>query len=101
VSIGLLTTSSLPAGDYFIEWYLETAISSNNNVTQIVIELDSVEIGGTDQTTRTSANFAPTSGYAIRTLGAGLHTIDALIAPDATGRTSFVQRIRTRIYRIR
>jgi hypothetical protein len=101
VSVGLLTTGSLAAGDYYIEWYIESAISSNNNVTQIVVSLDTVEIGGTDQTTRTSANFAPTSGFAIRTLGAGIHTIDVRGAPDATNRTSFFQVVRTRIYRIR
>ncbi len=101
VGVGLLTTSSLPAGDYYIEWYIESAISSNNNVTQIVIELDTIEIGGTDQTTRTSANFAPTSGFAARTLGSGIHTVEVLGAPDATNRTSFFQVVRTRIYRIR
>jgi hypothetical protein len=101
VSVGLLTTSSLAGGDYYIEWYIESAISSNNNVTQLFIELDSVKIGNTDQTTRTSANFAPTSGFAIRTLGPGIHTVDVLGAPDATNRTSFFTTVRTRIYRIR
>lgn len=101
VSVGLLTTGNITAGDYYIEWYIESAISSNNNVTQILINLDGGEIGGTDQTTRTSANFAPTSGFAIRTLGAGIHTIDVLGAPDAVNRTSFFQVVRTRIYRIR
>jgi hypothetical protein len=101
VSVGLLTTSSLAGGDYYIEWYIESAISSNNNVTQIFIELDSVQIGNTDQTTRTSANFAPTSGFAIRTLGSGIHTLDVLGAPDATNRTSFFTTVRLRIYRIR
>lgn len=99
-SVGLLTTPSVSAGNYYIEWYMETAISSNNNVTQLVVELDGVEIGATDQTTRTSANFAPTSGFAVRTLTAGVHTVEIFGAPDAVGRTAFFQVIRSRIFRI-
>ena len=98
--VATFITSVLPAGDYYVEWYIESAISSNNNVTQMQIELDAVNIAMTEQNTRTSTSFFPTSGFAMRTLTNAAHTVQVLAAPDQIGRTSFIQRIRLRVHRI-
>ena len=98
--VATFITAVIPAGDYYVEWYIESAISSNNNVTQMQIELDAVNIASTEQNTRTSTSFFPTSGFAMRTLNNASHTMQVLAAPDQIGRTSFIQRIRLRLHRI-
>lgn len=95
-----LTTASLPAGDYYIEWYCEQAsVSSTESVVRVQVD-DTDTVSEIAIRSQSSTVFEPDSGWARRTLTAAVHDIDLDFRSGGAGKTSSVRRVRIRIYRV-
>ena len=104
-----LTTSNLPAGTYKIEWNYEWSHNAGADDFIGQVELDDTDQlafhrqepkdvagagpGGTDQS-------HPVSGFAIRTLTAGIHTIDIDYYSSVAGVQSEIKNARLTIFRV-
>lgn len=97
----LLTTPSLDAGDYYITWSYEDTTEDNDNLRDTVrVRLDDSETLA--QHTAAHDDKEPwqmDSGWAIRTLTAGVHTVDIDIRRGSDKSTS-IRRRRLAIWRV-
>lgn len=71
----LLTTASLDAGTYFIQWYFEYKQSSNWKEPEIEIELDGSTVLGEVDPEQRDDKYYPASGFDEQVLSAGIHNI--------------------------
>ena len=98
-----LTTSSLAAGDYRIQWYYNWSQNSTQDdfeariledgVTTIMDHKQEPQDGGTDQT-------IPCAGMRVRTLTAGVHTFTLQYRTDDGSQASYIRAVRMEIWRV-
>jgi hypothetical protein len=94
-----LTTNSLPAGDYWVQWYTEVHPTSSSSRAMIRVQVD-------DSITLTTANtsdfrdFTPSAGFAMVTLGAGVHTVDLDWRDQDGGRVAEIRNVRVSLWQL-
>jgi hypothetical protein len=86
-------------GDYLIEWYAEFFSSDVAALLLAQVQLDGVSLAETSLVVADFSNTIPQSGFAIRTLGIGAHTVDMDFASDGSALAS-VRRRRITVSRI-
>jgi hypothetical protein len=94
-----MTTASLAAGDYRIGYSAEIANSNKNGPTYVMVEIDNTTTIAEAVSPKTAAanQYVMVSGFAVRTLAAGVHDIDVEYR-DGAGNTAKIQRVRLEIY---
>jgi len=101
VSKLLLTTPSLPAGNYRIGWSMELAVSSSNRDYEAVLQIDDVEVALHAERAVVANYFAICNGIYQVTFTAGVHTARLLFRrPGGTSTTITARRARIELWRI-
>jgi hypothetical protein len=96
-----LTTSSIPSGDYKINWYAEMHRNSQANDLLFRVYLDNTtELCNINHEHSDQSNWFPLSGFDVVTLASGTHTVAVQFAGETTGNTSDIRRARVDITRI-
>lgn len=97
-----LTTGSVDAGDYDIQWYYETGHSSASQKCRARVFLNgATELANTIIEPKDSANYYGIGGIDRQTLAAGVQTvaIDYSVNPGSTG-TSKIRRARLKLFKV-
>jgi len=95
-----LTTPSLPAGDYQIEWYMEGSMNGSNQILTMSTVLDTINTIANMSTRESTANmWTPFGGNRQRTLTAGVHTVILTFQTGGAG-TATVRRASLSIMRV-
>lgn len=88
------------SGDYLIQWYCELFSSDAGAILLSKVELDNVQtLSEPDGIGIDPAIVYINSGFAIRTLGIGAHTVDLEFASDSSA-TASVRRRRLTVVRV-
>ena len=97
----LLTTPSVEAGDYYISWSFESFVEDNDDFKETHrIRVDDSDIIGIHTIGHDDKmDWKQESGFAIRTLAAGVHTVDIDIR-RGSDKTTGIRRRRLIIWRI-
>ena len=99
-----LTTTSLPAGDYMVQWSFEYSQQSNTEACESRIQVDDTtilgEYAGAPNISYAQGGYYPAGGFAITTLTAGIHTIDVDYASSASNKSAYIKNVRLSIWRV-
>jgi hypothetical protein len=96
-----LTTPSLPAGNYRLNWYCEYRQSSISDDIFIRVEQDdTTSLAEMNAEVKDNVNYFPNSGFAVVALTAGIHTFDMDYRSETAGTTSYIRRSRIAIERV-
>lgn len=99
-----LTTPSLPAGDYHVQWYAEvvTSDASKGIITQVQQDDTTVlmESHADHNGTYAQGFWYSIAGHAVVTLTAASHTFDFDYKSEFTPKTAYIRRVRLEIWRV-
>jgi len=97
----LLTTPSIPAGNYHVTWSIEAAASSSNRDIGIALYGDGVLAAEHSERLVVANYFVSVSGVANGAMGAGVHTVELFFRrAGGSSATITVRRARIEFWRI-
>ncbi len=97
-----LITSSLPAGNYKIEWYYEWKFSNGNFEFKHRVQIDdTTTLKETETTPRSVGDWQGCSGFKSEVmLDSGVHNIDMDYCTSKSNKTAYIRRARIEIWRV-
>ena len=93
-----LTTATIPAGDYHIQWSLEMKSSASNRDVEMQVDLDAGTI--LNNTTIRLDEYIALGGHKRATLTNAVHTVEIDFRRITGGGTCYVQRARISMWRV-
>jgi hypothetical protein len=93
-----LTTPSVPAGTYRIEWYAEHRQQSTSNSALRRVQLDGVDISNESVEMKDTTNWVGRSGFYEGALSSGVHTVTIQYATENS--TTRIRRARLSFIRV-
>jgi len=98
-----LTTSSLPSGDYKVEWYVEINSADTGEMCETIVELDdttTLSDADSNPDTAGGTGYGTMSGFAVLTAISGVHFIDIDFSSSTAGKTVNVRNARLAITQV-
>lgn len=101
VSKVLLTTPSIPAGDYHVAWGMELSVDAANRDIEVVLRADGVEVALHSERLTVAAYFTGHGAIYRPTWTAGVHTLELLFRrPGGSSATITSRRARIELWRV-
>lgn len=99
-----LTTPTLPAGDYLIQWSWEYSHQSTTESVDSRIQIDDTttlgEYAGAPNISFAQGGYYPAGGFAKATLTQGVHTVDVDYKSSVNNKTAYIKNVRLAIWKV-
>jgi len=95
-----LTTVSLPAGDYWVQWYAETNTHNSFEIKLRIQVDDTTNLTEQEHKNTQQSAWYPWNGFKQVTLGAGVHTVDMDYASGKKRKEVEIQQARIAIWKV-